>query len=563
MNNSSKLLIIILSTLLLTLLAGCNSPDLSYQVPISTDDGWTTSSLADVGMFEEPIQAMLSMLGEQDGQDINSILIVKDGKLVLETYFPGEDIKMNKKGLSFTRKNFNIDTLHCLASASKSITSILFGIAVDQGAIIDLDEKLFAIFPEYSNLNVGSKSEITVRQLLTMTSGFTWDEETYDYADERNDLNQMYFNPDPIRYMLEKPMASVPGEDFFYNSGVTNLLGYILDRKTGIPMADYAGDNLFSPLGITSYEWLGYPNDPQQAVASSLLYMKPRDMAKIGLLFLQKGVWNGKQIVSSEWVTESTDKLVQLSLDDSPMFQRTGYGYQWWRGQFSNAKNEIVFAGGWGGQFIFIIPETNMVVVFTGSDFYGSYSNVYEIVNRYILGSIDGYPKDWGSPRYGVTINIPVEYEVTIYLHSGPGNTYPVVGELEKGVVIYPIGFWIPNYQLEDAWLQISPSEWVELSDVNVKTTQRWLMGNLAELPEIKAQSGLWSILSRYWPVWLMLILLSLVYLFWRLFYNYVKNWREWSLGILLIILLGPFGLLIYFLVQHRRFPKGQKPGKR
>lgn len=454
-----------------------------YQVPRVTGDGWTTATLKDVGLAEEPIITLLKRL-EQDGQNINSLLIVKNGMLVLETYYPGDDITMDN-GLSFTRKKFDRDTLHCMASVSKSITSMLFGIASDQGLISNLDEKMFASFPEYSELTTGEKSDVTLLQMLNMTTGFPWDEDTYAYTDKRNDLVQMYFSFDPIQYMLEKPLINTPGQEFHYNSGVTNLLGEILNRKTGIPLVKYAGETLFSPLGITHYEWYAFPNAPRMAVASSLLYLRPRDMAKIGQLILNDGAWNGKQIISTDWVKDSTSESVQLSheLELSPVFDETGYGYQWWRGRFKNGETDAIFAGGWGGQFIFILPKLDMVIVLTGSNYTGNYANVLDIINRYILAPI--YGNDWETPEYGVTLFIPVESDVVINIHNGPGDTYPIVGELEKDREINVVG-WNAKMEDNNAWLQISPSKWVALKDVIAKESElRIMTGNLANLPVI------------------------------------------------------------------------------
>lgn len=338
-------------------------------------------------MDEKPILELLSILAEPEGRTIHSLLVVKDGKLVLETYYPGDDISVTDQS-GFARKDFDRDTLHCVASASKSLTSILFGIAVDQGKIADLDEKMFANFPEYAELSDEEKGEITLQQMLTMRSGIPWDE-SYPYRDARNDLgNMLFFSPDPVRFVLEKPLTSKPGEMWVYNSGTTNLLGEILRRKTGTLLADYAKDNLFNPLGITSFEWLSFPASPQMAVASSLLYLKPRDMAKIGQLYLQEGRWNSKQIVSPQWVQESSAMTVRVPIDYGPAFQNVGYGYLWWNGRFASGDTDTIYAAGWGGQFIFIMPEINTVVVTTGSNYYDSYSNIFDMINRYILGSI-------------------------------------------------------------------------------------------------------------------------------------------------------------------------------
>jgi hypothetical protein len=282
-------------------------------------------------------------------------------------------------------------------------------------------------------------------------------------------------------------------------------------------------------------------------------------MAKIGQMFLQHGVWDGEQIVSTEWVEESTSMSVQLSNDVSPVFRETGYGYQWWRGRFANGETDVIFAGGWGGQFIFIVPEFDMVVVLTGSDFSGNYITAYEVVNRYILGSIIGYPEGGGIASYGVTLKVPEDYEKVIAIHSGPGDTYPVVGKIEKGAAISIIGF-DPKPNINDSWLQVSPSGWVALKDVDLvaqgvvdinqaNMEDLWLTGNLANLPVINES----SLFSRLWPTWNLLLLLSLVFVVWRLARGQITNRRTWLVWILVAVFLGPFGLLANMLVNRKR----------
>lgn len=362
-----------------------------YQVPPITGDGWGTASLSAVGMDDEPVNELLTMLDQEDGHNIQSLLVVKNGKLVLEVYYPGVDLFVTNN-LVFLRKNFDRDTVHCLASATKSITSLLFGIAMDQRTVTDLDEKMFASFPEYADLGQGQKSTITLRQMLRMTSGLAWDENSYPFNDRRNDLNLMFFSPNPVRFMLEKPLVARPAQKFLYNSGVTNLIGEILNRKTGTPLVQFAGENLFAPLGITSYKWLTFPNAPQMALASSALYLRPRDMAKIGQMILQGGVWDGKQIVSAQWVQESVAASVAVPINYPPRFQNTGYGYQWWRGRFTNGRTEAIYAAGYGGQYIFIMPDIDMVIVLTSSFYLEDYSFALEVVDTYLLGSVYGYP---------------------------------------------------------------------------------------------------------------------------------------------------------------------------
>ncbi len=369
------------------LIAGWLQPkgnDENYPV---TGDGWTTAPLSEVGMDEKPINELLNRLSRPEGRDISGLVVVKDGKLVFETNYPGDDLIFTDKQ-SFMRRNFDRDTKHCLTSSSKSVTSIMFGIALDQGKISSVDERLFASLPDYARLSNPFKNQITLRDLLTMTSGLAWDEGTFPYSDSRNNLVEMAFSDDPVEYILEKPMIGKPGETFLYSSGVTNLLGAVINRKTGTPLAEYAAENLFQPLGITDYEWQSFPKVPEMAVASSLLYLKPRDMAKIGQLMLQEGRWEGKQVVSAQWVRESTAASVPLPIDYGPGFQNTGYGYQWWHGKFTKGNTDVFYSSGWGGQFIFIMPGINTVVVMTGSNYDHPYNDMFAIVNTYILGSI-------------------------------------------------------------------------------------------------------------------------------------------------------------------------------
>ena len=369
--------------------ASCSQPAYSYQIPQQIDDGWVTASLGDVGINEEQITDSMDSLLKSDNNPLHSIIIVKDGKLVLEEYFSGEDLSI-EGGLHFEQRDFDRTTLHCLASASKSITSILLGIAIDQGKVESIHENLFSFFPEYSELSNAVKDNITLQHLLTMSSGIPWDE-SYPYDDPRNDLAQMVFiSTDPMRYVLEKSLVAAPGEAFIYNSGTTNVLGEVVSRSAGLPLADFADRYLFTPLGITSCDWISFPNAPEIAVASSLLYLKPRDMAKIGQMYLQKGVWNGNRIISESWVIESTGQSIEVPSSEEviPGFN-TSYGYQWWRGTFSNGDIDTCYAAGFGGQFIFVLPEMEMVIVFTAGQFEGGYQGFVSIVNDHILAAVN------------------------------------------------------------------------------------------------------------------------------------------------------------------------------
>ena len=227
----------------------------TYNEPLQTNDGWEVASLSSVGMDETPIAQFMNELLNNIEHKIHGILVIKDGKLVFEEYFPGYAFYHGPL------TDFNHETKHNLASVTKSFTSALIGLAIDHGFIQDADEKVFSFFPEYADLNVGEKDKITIEHLLTMSSGLEWDESTYPYSHPGNDIYQLFHKDDPIRYILNKPIVSEPGTQFLYSSGSTNVLGEIIRKATGQRADDFANEYLFSPLGITDCLWKELPNN--------------------------------------------------------------------------------------------------------------------------------------------------------------------------------------------------------------------------------------------------------------------------------------------------------------
>jgi CubicO group peptidase (beta-lactamase class C family) len=370
-----------LRTLLLVLLcaivlASC-APAQTSLAPEQTGDGWQTASLSDMGVDEGKIDRAVNLIRDGTYQNVHALLIVKDGKLVLEEYFGGYTWNYNDDQFKGDLVDFDPDTTHNLASVTKSFTSALVGIAIDRGFISGVDEKAFAFFPGYAHLNDERKDKITLEHLLTMTSGFECNEMELPYSDTRNDLVQLFIVSDPIEYILAKPAIHEPGTEWYYSGGNTNLLGEIIRETTGLRMDDFAAEHLFAPLGITNYEW-DYIN-PDMVHASGNLRLRPRDMAKFGALYLNGGVWNGERIVSEAWVEASTAEHVSLSWGG-------GYGYQWWQRTYKAGATSVdsFYAAGWGGQRITVFPSLDMVVVFTGGN-YVQQEPVDEIISRYIL----------------------------------------------------------------------------------------------------------------------------------------------------------------------------------
>lgn len=253
--------------------------------------------------------------------------------------------------------------LHTLQSVSKSITSILFGIALDLNEDYTVDNKAMPLLAGYdTDLLDKRKENISIEDLLTMRSGLQWNEET-DHNDDTNDCFLLESSDNWIEYVLSKPMDTIPGTKFVYNGGGTVLLGKIVRTITGQRIDKWAEEKLFEPLGITDYYWKETPNGEIDTEGG--LYLKAEDLAKIGSLFLNKGKWNGRQIVSESWVTTSTSPLLK---NVKPQWLSvTGYGYQWWIPEYTdNGKTSIYSANGYGGQYLMIAPEHNLILVFNG-----------------------------------------------------------------------------------------------------------------------------------------------------------------------------------------------------
>jgi CubicO group peptidase (beta-lactamase class C family) len=287
-------------------------------------------------MDSELLAGMFDYIARQEA-DVHSVLVVRNGYAVVEAYAPrhGRDVR------------------HGTASVGKGITSALVGIAIGEGYIDGVDQKVLDYFPDHADAQSDPlKQVMTVEHLLTMTSGIDWPESAASYSSSRNIMNQMMRSHDWAGFVLDRPMAAQPGFVFNYSSGVSHLLSAIIQEATGTRTISFARTHLFEPLGMSRVGWMSDPRGI--AFGAGGLRMTSRDMAKIGQLYLQGGAWNGKQIVPSEWIEASVAQQVNAH-GPAPY-----YGYQWW------VRSTGTFAAhGYRGQRIFVIPDLEMVVVFT------------------------------------------------------------------------------------------------------------------------------------------------------------------------------------------------------
>lgn len=320
---------------------GLSQMPYKYVPPPDLGDGWETASLIDLGFPTDGIQQMCHWL-KNEQHDIHSMLIIHKNKLVLEEYFNG----------------YSTLQPHDLRSVTKSLRSILLGIAIDQGVISSINDPIFTYLKSHKpRKNISDlKYHITIENLLTMSSGLDcndWDKKSKGQEDK------VHKKKDWIQYTLDLPMIHEPGEVASYCSMGTILLAEIIDQASGMPIQAFAQQYLFEPLGVVDFSW-GHTSEKDVIDAGKRLYMSPRDMAKIGQLILNEGKWQGKQVVSAKWIQEATASKTEITGID--------YGYLWWNLPFPYQGKSYVAkaATGNGGQYILVFPELELTMTFTG-----------------------------------------------------------------------------------------------------------------------------------------------------------------------------------------------------
>ena len=323
----------------------------NYEVPQTFADGWETASLAETDVNLKYVSALMHKILNGDLPNIHSVLVIRNGKLVLEEYFYG----------------YSRNATHNMASATKSITSLLVGIAIDQQMIPNVSTKVYEFFPEYKDTKwVQGKYDINLNHLLTMTAGLDWNEWKYRYGDIRNTNTAMNRSDNTIKFVLNLRHAEPAGKTFNYCGGLSLLLGGIIKNTSGLYADKFAEKYLFGPLGISEYRWERY--DDGTIATHGNIFMKPRDMAKIGQMMLNRGQWKDKPIVSGIWVNESTKAYTSGNV-----IYGSGYADHWWVGN-TIINDQIVdafYAAGKGGQYIFVVPALDLVSIIT-SKFHGN-----------------------------------------------------------------------------------------------------------------------------------------------------------------------------------------------
>ena len=343
-----------------------------YVQPPGTGDGWETASLLDTGFDVSRLESLVNAARDGIYDALHGLLIVQQGKLVFEEYFPGYASSGGRQEGAWIEYNRN--TRHECQSATKSFRSAVLGIAIDQGFIDSVDEPVLSFFPELADLNTGEKSQITLWHLLTMSSGLDWPETQLPYPDPQNPLWQLYQRPrrEWPRFIFERPMAASPGTVWNYSSGLTFLIKEILDRTTGTSAVNFVDTQLFQKMESSPQNGFPYVD-----------FVLPRDMAKFGFVFLNDGRWKDTQIVSQAWIEQSTSSYF-IAPWQAP--HDGGYGFLWWIKTFQVGSETAhgYFAHGHGGQSIWVFKELDLVVVFTAG-YFGRSAPDMEWLTQYVL----------------------------------------------------------------------------------------------------------------------------------------------------------------------------------
>ncbi len=340
--------------------------------------GWPTSTPRAVGLDPRKLADIDADIASGKYGHVDSFLVIRHGRLIYDRSYKhdydriyGEEAKkqgpLNTHDPTGPYNYFNPwwhpfyrrGDLHTMQSVTKTITSVIIGTAIARKEFPDLSTPVLKFFDESKVANIDDrKRRMTIRHLLTMTDGLDWNE-NLPYSDPNNTTILMEASPDWIDFTINRPMSREPGAAFNYNSGASQLLSHIFRVATGIDIEEYAARHLFAPLGIEKYFWKRTPSGPVDTEGG--LYLRAHDLARIAYLFLKGGLWEGRQIVTSDWVKESVAPSISTS--------RGGvkYGFKWWLFPYGENDSRLAWAGsGFGGQLPIILTDYDMVIVLTG-----------------------------------------------------------------------------------------------------------------------------------------------------------------------------------------------------
>ncbi|WP_434362573.1 beta-lactamase family protein [Parasalinivibrio latis] len=355
----------------------------------STQADWDVSLPGEEGLAPQPLADLHAYVTLRKTKKVQSLLIVRNGKLVFEQYYP---VRSSKDGtpmpVYFPPAP---DTFHQMRSITKTVTSTLIGNLLFKGKLESKDVQLFSYYQSENYPDAEQKKAITLENALDFNSGFDWKE----WGEIDSDAMKMWLSRDPYEYILNKGVSGSPGEHYVYQGAMSVLLGGVVEQVTGMTLREYAEDALFGPLGITNYDWFSHEITGDY-LGSSGLYLRSRDLAKLGVLYLNEGMWRGERIFSTAWAEESRVPKGKFWKDKTIQ-----YGHNWWFPLIAANGKTLDIAGmrGSGGQEMFIVPELNLVFVMTSGAYIGQDENFpFELLVDYVLPSV-GIPDSRYIPK--------------------------------------------------------------------------------------------------------------------------------------------------------------------
>jgi CubicO group peptidase (beta-lactamase class C family) len=340
--------------------------------------GWPTTTLDAAKINRAVVDSIDSEIAAGRYGYVDRMLIIRHGRVAFDKSYKQDYDRayrdsVNKKGAlngadpsgpynyynTWWHPYYQRGELHTLQSVTKTVTSMVLGVATTRGDFPSLDRPVLSFFDSGAVQNIDErKRRMTVRHLISMTAGIDWNE-NLPYADPRNTATGLEVSPDWVKYTIDRPMMEEPGQRFNYNSGATEVVAYVFRRATGVDIEEYAAKYLFAPLGIDHWFWKRSTSG--LADTEGGLYLEARDLAKLWYLFLHNGQWDGKQIVSGEWVKSSVSPIIPLSTAPNA----GSYGLAWWLYPTGKANAPFYWAGsGFGGQVPVAMTDQDIVVVF-------------------------------------------------------------------------------------------------------------------------------------------------------------------------------------------------------
>ncbi|MCG8353587.1 MAG: beta-lactamase family protein [Chloroflexales bacterium] len=343
-------LLFTISLLILSMLAGCDPSTEELEAvdytPLSRDD-WKVSTPAEQGL--DPMLVAKLYYDAAETETIYSLLVIKNGYLIAEQYFHEGSVEQKAR----------------IQSVTKSYTSALVGIALEQGCLASLDQKMMDFFPELAGqITDPRKNQITIRDMLHMRAGYPWEESTAE-------LFEMLYAGFRPSLLVNVPLVSDPGTQFEYSNLTSHLVGVIVARACDTDLKSFAQEHLFAPLDVEAGDWIqdweGYNNGHAD------LHCTARDMAKFGLLYLNDGENEGKRIIPADWVRDSLQTYSEdaWTIRVGRNFNDIGYGYQWWSARAGDHR--FNFAWGHGGQQIVLLDDFDIVIVITADPLFGQH----------------------------------------------------------------------------------------------------------------------------------------------------------------------------------------------